>query len=60
MLYSIPGQESPDALLLHSRAAFSLFMLSCENSVTHGNPKPILFVSSIKSLLGERAKGYKQ
>lgn len=44
MLYSMPGQESPDALLLHSRAAFSLLMLSCENSVTHGNPKSILYL----------------
>lgn len=43
-LYSTAVQESRDALLLHSRAAFSLLMLSCENSVTHGNLKLILYL----------------
>jgi len=43
-LYSMPDQDSPDALLLHSRAAFSLLILSCETSVTHGNPKSIFYL----------------
>lgn len=55
----MPGQESPDALLLHSHAACSFLMLSCENSVTHGNSKSMLsFISSVKSLLGVGVNGY--
>lgn len=44
MPFSMPGQESPYALLLHPRAALSLLMLPCENSVTHGKPKLILYL----------------
>lgn len=58
MLNSMPGQESPDALLLHSHAAFRLLMLSYENT-WEPYVGSTLFIPSVKPLHVVRVKGYK-